>query len=201
MKTESEIKDLIDKAIADGPTFGQSQFQTEAFVVGKHECQGRAYRQVLMELSDKFRALQKAKIKRNRFEAEIALIKEKMDKEPHRLERQILQCDIDEKLVDLEYENKLIKDAISACNHLYSLFEKLPHYNFDQFEAEERLYWQKRIASEAQISVLSNGSIEQGLAQALKQLGFDPIQAQPELKASIIEQAQRLSLEKQGEKP
>jgi hypothetical protein len=140
-KIEAEIK----KAIDNGPTFGQSHFQTHAFNIGKHTTKARQYRQILLELNQKIIALKTARINRKKFTAEINILQMKLNKTADNDERTLVECDIESKQLTLEMEEKLIVDAIKECNYLYDQFKQYKHVTGNNFEEEERLYWKSRL--------------------------------------------------------
>ncbi|MGH7241571.1 MAG: hypothetical protein ACREGB_04710 [Candidatus Saccharimonadales bacterium] len=206
MFVESDIERELKAAVMTGPTFSdKSQLQLERFVVGKHSSPGREYRQVLLELTQKLGTLKRSKICRTRTQAEIALLQGKLGVTKNEHRKVILQCDIDEKQIALDYEEKLIADAITECNILYAMFKKYPKLTAAEFEAGELEYWKQRLVLDAQLSIAATGTIDPGTAHALIDVGINPVQALIELRATnaVIEaktqEKLKLAHEKTGE--
>jgi hypothetical protein len=198
-KIEQEIK----KATDDGPTFGQSHFQTYSFNINKHTTKARQYRQILLELSQKTIALKTARITRKKLNAEISVLKKKFDKTDDIDKKTIVECKIESKQLALEIEEKLIADAIKECNFLYDQFKQYKHVTDEEFEKEELQYWKARLEIDAQLSVLSTGRIDIGTALSLAQIGINPVKLQ--LEALQLQEAEMKTLieekAKQLEKP
>lgn len=188
-KIEKELKEAMEK----GPTFGDSLFQIQAFNIGKHETDSRAYRQILLELDKKFTVLKKARIHRRRTYAKLGLLHEKIEQQTNHYEKELLQCDLEEIEIDLAREDKLIKDAILECNMLYEAFKKLPKITREEFEAKEGEYWGKRLVRDAQREMLQFGSVSSGTSQSLQSIGYNPYTVQTELKClQAVEQKKAL---------
>lgn len=199
---ETEYEKKLKEAIDKGPTFGQSTFQTHMFAVATHGYDARTYRQVLIELSNKLTALKKCRVRRKKLEAEMKIIEKKIAKQSDPDRRTILECELEDKRIDLDGEEKLIIDAAKEFNYLWAEFEKRPQITSEQFEAEEKEYWKTRIVRQAQLSVAHIGTIDPGTAQALVDMGINPVQAQLELKQQnemITQQILQLQLKEKQE--
>lgn len=180
---EKELDQKLDKLVQEGPTFGQSQFQTEAFVIQKHNQPARAYRQILLELTNKYAALKKARIGLKRSEAKIRLLNKRLERTKDEDRRVLVECDIEDLLVDLKSSEKLVRDAIIECNQLWQALEKSEKFTSEEFEKQELLYWQERLVKDAQLQMAYSGGIEPGTALSLANLGMNPLQVKSELKA------------------
>lgn len=193
------IKDL-EEAIKNGPTFGQSFYQTGNFVINKHQSTGRSYRQVLMEINSRVTALKKAEVSVKRINAEISKLNKKASSCADVDEKTIIQCDIEDKQIDLMNQQKLVSDSIAECNYLYEIFKQMPKMSHEDFEKQEGEYWKNRLLLDAELSVLSSGKIDTGTAAALVQIGVNPLQAQIEImlnqqdSVTQIAEQKRLSL-------
>lgn len=193
-----EIKDAID----NGPTFGMSSFQVRAFVLGKNKVgsgDARNYRQVLLELSQKLDGLKRYRINLDRINIKIEMLNKRIEKEKNEHKKRLLECDLQDKFLDLESAEKLVKDAIKTCNEMYFYFKQLPSFTEEQFEQAEEQYWIERISNEAQLSVVSTGSIDLGTAQSLQQLGFDPLKTKLEIDQFNKNQILQLTSNKEKE--
>lgn len=173
-----QIEKEIKEAINNGPSFGNSSFQTNVFNVGNHQGQARSYRQVLLELDAKFYNLKKAKSALKKLKTEIRILVKKLENEQDEDQCSLIECDIEDKETDLNHQEKLVLDAITDANQLYSAFKSMPKFTKDEFEKQEQEYWKKRLSLDAQLSILSTGRIESGLANSLLQVGLDPVALQ-----------------------
>ncbi len=107
MEFEEKILAELDEARKDGPTFGQSQFQLKQFVIG-NDINPRSYRQILLELDIKLHDLKKCRIKYRKINAQLSLLESKLSKETNEHRRIVIECDIEDKLLDREKEQKLV---------------------------------------------------------------------------------------------
>lgn len=202
-----ELEDKIDALLLNAPTLGNSKFQMEHFVINKHQTKGRAYRQAILELRERYTALRKARLARKKIEAEINLLEEKFKKQTNDNKKVIISCEIEDKRIDLEDQVKLINDSIEMCNFLYSGISKMGSVSSEEFEKEEHRYWAERLIQDAKLSVLSTGVIKSDIAESLKAIGINPIEAQLQLQVQnqneirqlieIKKKEQDLFLEKQ----
>lgn len=158
---ESILKEIED-TFFDIP-FGNSHFQIENFIVNAEITPERAFRAVGLQLMDKLKALKKAKFADKRLEIDIEEIKEKLTV-THGFEKRRLEIDLAEKEDDRASQLKLVNDAVSELNYLYSLFRKFPKYTREQFEAAEREHYLQSLNRQI------NGFV--GANEALLNLGF-----------------------------
>lgn len=203
MLTLGEVKKKVNEALEDGPGLGRSQFQLQHFVASN--CEGaegsaRAYRQVLLELREKFIALEKYQISLRKMTAQRNLLVKRMEASKDEDRRTIVECEIEEKDIDMDTSRKLVADAIQECNWLYSTLQSMPAFTREQFEKEEKGYWTKRFLLEAQVSLLANGTIDTGTAKSLLSLGVNPIEAKLTLAQDNQQQVTKL-LQKKAEVP
>lgn len=179
---KDEIEAKLSKAMLIGPTFGESMLQVEAFNINKHGSQERQYRQLLLELDKWYTALKKAELATKKTNAEIELLKEKISKQSNPNKKIILECDLEDKHLDLKISEKRVLDAINLCNFLYAKFEQYPEFTRNDFEKSELAYWRDRFIKEAQLSLVSTGTVNEGLSQSLVSVGINPITMIAELK-------------------
>lgn len=174
MLDENAVKEFLDKALKDGPSLDRSDFQIQKFVIEKHGTGARAYRQILLEFSDRFRTLQKARIRRERLNLKLAELEAKYEKS----KSPYIKLDIEEKIIDRDHEDKLVMDAIHICNLLWAALEKSKKYTRAEAEAEENTYWEQRLIGDAELQVLSKGTIDPGTSQSLGYIGVNPVDVQ-----------------------
>lgn len=180
---EQTMDKFINDALDNGPTLGQSKFQIEAFVINDQSGNARKYRQVLLELRARYNTLKYTKIQRTRLDAKLNILNKKLALLSDIDEQIIQQCDIDELYLDIASQDKLIKDAIDECNFLFNILQQMPKVTKEEFEAEERTYWNQRLTTDAHLQLLAHGSIDQGTQKSLVNLGINPIKTLLDLKA------------------
>lgn len=165
------IKDLEEKM--ECVPFGQSAFQILNFIAGKEKTPERQYRTILLQMSEKLKALKSTEFARKKTEIDIEELKEKLNSaEGFDKKRKIVE--IEEKEWELKNQVKLINDAIEELNVYYSVYEKLPKdITRESFEKAEHAYWANRLIADAEAQLFSIGSIEQGTLQSLNQIGIN----------------------------
>lgn len=136
----------IEEAFFDIP-FENSQFQTEHFVINAALTPERAYRAIGLRMSNRLRALQEAKFSRLREDVDIDELRAKLeDTELSIFDRRRAEIDIQQKLSNRNYIDKLINDAIAELNVLYFHFKRLPKFTREQFEANEKAYFKESLS-------------------------------------------------------
>ena len=151
--TEAQIPDVIkelETAFFDIP-FENSAFQTEAFVIAAQLTPERAYRAIGLRMSAKLRALNEAKFGRMKEDIDIAELEEKINHpDTSHWDCKRAEIDIQQKLTNRNYTDKLINDALSELNVLYKHFSALPKYTREEFEQGERKHFQARLTRQVQ---------------------------------------------------
>ena len=146
--TENNVADVlaeVQEAFYDIP-FENSQFQTEAFVIAAQVTPERAYRSIGLRMQSKIQAILEAKHGRAKEDIDIEELQEKIDDpDISSFERRRAQLDIDFKLANKQYTDKLLNDAITELNILYGHFQKLPRYTREQFELGESKHFQIKL--------------------------------------------------------
>lgn len=146
--TSENVNDVlqdVQDAFFDIP-FENSQFQTEAFVIAANVTPERAYRSIGLRMQSKIQAVLEAKHARAKEDIDIEELQEKIDNpETNKFERRRAQLDIEYKLAQRPYTDKLMNDALTELNILYQHFKKLPRYTRAQFEAGERTHFDTKL--------------------------------------------------------
>lgn len=138
--TDDVIKEIED-AFYDIP-FENSQFQTEHFVINAQLTPERAYRAIGLRMHNRLRALREAQFSRMREDVDIDELRAKLKlSETNKFDKRRYEIDIQEKLANRAYTDKLINDAIKELNVLYHHFKRLPRFTREQFEAAEHEYF------------------------------------------------------------
>lgn len=138
--TDDVVKE-IEEAFFDIP-FENSQFQTENFVINAALTPERAYRAIGLRMNNRLRALQEARFSRMREDVDIDELRAKLSlSETNKFDRRRYEIDIQQKLSNRAFTEKLINDAIAELNVLYHHFKRLPKFSRKEFEAAEHKYF------------------------------------------------------------
>lgn len=194
----------IDEVCKSIP-FGMSDFQMEQMVVNKVSPY-RSARQIIAEMNKRYGALKEAEFRKKKFNAEVELLKRQarswfISKE----QRCIIEVDIEIKFHNAHQEEKLIQDAIIEVNNLLQMLEKMPKFNREQFEKNERKYWTDELLLQARREFLATGRVGAGTLEVLEQLGHKPTQIFFEVAHSVkssikaLEEAAKKMLQEKGE--
>lgn len=154
----------------DAVPFGNSAFQI-AMEINKNTGDARKYRHILLQLSQKERALKECDFRRKRIKIDIDEIIEKQ-KEATGFTFNRLAIDLEEKMYQLDSEEKVIKDALLEVAIYKKHIEKLPMITRNEFEAQEYDYWKGRLLSDARREELQCGSVTAGTSAALESIGI-----------------------------
>jgi hypothetical protein len=150
--------------------FGMSVFQIEKFNRGM-ETPERLYRNCLLQLNQKMRALKECEFRRTRYEIDLEEIEAKLDK-AEGFERRRLEVDREEKIFNLTEEIKLIEDCYIECRTYENILDGLPEFTREQFENAEGEYWEKKLLNDMRREALSDGRVEKGTMEALEKIGI-----------------------------
>ena len=144
-ETVSTVLAEVQDAFFDIP-FENSQFQTENFVIAAQVTPERAYRAIGLRMHSKVQAVLEAKHARAKEDIDIEELQAKIDNpDTSSFDRRRAQLDIDFKLANRPYTDKLMNDALTELNILYSHFQKLPRYTREQFELGEREHFDTKL--------------------------------------------------------
>ena len=151
--------------------FGNSVFQIEHFSRGA-ETPTRTYRNCLLQLHQKYKALKECEFRRKRLEIDIDEIKAKSAITTE-FEQRRLEIDVEEKQFNLDEEIKLIEDCIVEIKTYENILNQLPDFSRTDFEKAEGVYWEKKLLNDARLQIMSLGYIAQDTQQSLKQIGIN----------------------------
>jgi len=171
----------------DSVPFGNSEFQLVHFVA-QHLMDARSYRQVLLELFERAKALHhngclkdrsivNIRMKKRQIADKKFILSEETDsKEQYKLEDEIelLEIDVREAQFDLKGQEKLFDDAMRSVETLLKVLARLPACTREQFEAQEPLYWRERLLLQAKQEIMQSGSISAGCLDSLFRIGLSP---------------------------
>jgi hypothetical protein len=157
----------------------RTDFEIEHFVVGARQTPGRQWAQAILELQLKLFAIQRARIEKRRAELDILGLREKLEGAIGR-DAERLELDIEEKETDLVELELARLGAVREAETLLTILGKLPHYTREQLEAEEPIYWRRRLSEQS----LLDGN-RMAIRQMLTKIG-DEYQALPEEALNVL---------------
>ncbi len=142
--SDNILKELED-AFFDIP-FDNSAFQTENFIIAAQITPERAYRAIGLRMSEKLRALNEAKYSRMKEDIDIEELREKLTlPDVSKWDKRRAEVDIQYKLENRQFSNKLINDALAELSILYKHFKALPKFTREQFEQGEKLHFEQKL--------------------------------------------------------
>ena len=164
---------LIDQSCSQA--FPQSEYQCRNFVADSHPTKYKAIRQCLMEIQVREHSQRKIDISSRKNKLQIARFERDIEKCEDPIERQILECDRDEALVDQEvWEKKVLQAELEMRYYLDYVKD-----NCDEEEVkrclvldagEEHKYWIARMAKQSAVDMISSGTINQGNMESILQM-------------------------------
>ena len=127
----------IQAAFYDIP-FENSDYQNKVFMVQNQLTPARAYRSIGLRMLAKLRAIDELKFGRELEQVDIDEYQATIDSDTSStFEQRRAAIEIRKKESKIQWEDKLLNDAIRELNCLYSEFKKFPTYTREQFELEE----------------------------------------------------------------
>ena len=148
--TVNDVLNELNIAFKDIP-FENSDFQNTNFVVAAQITPERAYRAIGLRMFSKIQALKEAKYGRLKEEIDIEELQAKIaNPDTSSFDVRRAELDIQQKLENRSYTDKLIGDAIHELNLLYTHFKALPKYTRDEFEAGEENHFTQRLHRQLQ---------------------------------------------------
>lgn len=150
-------KDVMEAI--DSIAQSRSNYQLQHFVVGQHDTQERQYQQCLLELNTKLNNIKRDQIALKKLEKKLSLEKDED-------ERSLIEIDIEEVSFGL-------KSQMREAGVLYSIFNALPKFSYQQLQEAEERYWHLRLSRQAEMDIAQrNLGIGTGNMEALRQAGL-----------------------------
>jgi hypothetical protein len=144
------ILNEVDDAFYDIP-FGNSAFQTKAFVVAAAITPERAYRTVGLQLMNNLQSIRNALISKKKLNILIEQKKEKLnDDKLDKFEKQLIDLELLTDYSSLKQMEKPLNDSFNEFKVLYSEYKKLPKFTREQFENAELNYFTQSLTRQAQ---------------------------------------------------
>lgn len=139
----------IRNAFFDIP-FNNTGFQTEMFVIAAQITPARSFRTIGMQLFALIKELQAVDRHRDLNQLKAEEIKNRLETEElSKLVRRELEYELADLQDETYHSDKSINDKLHEFSILYNHFKKLPKYSRQQFEAEERLYYEQNLQRQA----------------------------------------------------
>lgn len=165
----------------------QSQYMDNVLTVS-HPTPLRNIRQILAEINRSKSALQEAYFKNKKKTIEIKILDKDIKKTKDKLQKELLNVDMEQKLAELESSKDYISGAVrKITNHIMqykSILKELGVESFDEldFEKEEEQYHIKKSFDQALTAARSRGgSIDEGNHIYLNQIGINGANAQADI--------------------
>jgi len=149
LKSVETIISKIEDSYFEIP-FGNTAFQTKAFVVAASITPERAYRAVGLQLMSILSSLRMTIIDKKIAKVKLEQKREKL-KSPDldKFEKEILELEILMETSGHRHGEKLINDSLQEFNVLYAEFMKLPKFTREQFESAEENYFSQSLDRQA----------------------------------------------------
>ena len=139
------ILEEVKEAFYDIP-FGNSKFQTEAFVISSEITPERAYRAIGLKMLSSIKNLEMMVLNIREAQVDIDEITHKLNMNGvDEFEKRRLEIKREKIITEHGWTNKLINDAIDELDLLYSHFKKFPKFTKEQFEEGERIHFEQRL--------------------------------------------------------
>lgn len=145
---ENVMKELED-SFFDIP-FGNTGYQTKAFVMGAAITPERMYRTIGLQILSIMNGINNSiyQMKLNDIERQEDL--EKLNSpDLNNFEKQKLQLKINNQIDNSKFNQKTLNDSINELNILYIEFKRLPKFTREQFEAAEENYFTQSLERQA----------------------------------------------------
>ena len=143
---DAELKELFE-----GVPFGNSTFQSKYFVIAAQMTPARAYRTISLKLNSLYKSLKEHAFDRREKKAEINHVKSQLKRFwvlGHK--RKMLEIKLDRLEFEFNATDKVLADAWLEFEFFYSELKKYPKYTREDFESEERKYFEISLTRQAQ---------------------------------------------------
>lgn len=145
----ASIIDEIEDAYFDIP-FGNTGFQTEAFVIASQITPARAYRSIGLQMHSILSSLRSKQYDKEKHQIQIDELKHIIaSPDTDQFERRRKEIELKEVLISSRWGDKMIQDSIKELNIYYAYFKQFPRYTREQFEKEERMYFEQSLQRQA----------------------------------------------------
>lgn len=122
---------------AENIPFGNSDTQNRNAIINDEKTPARAARHALLRVSNRMQALIESSYSLRKDNKEIEILKRDREKEPDKLKRELIDLEIERKLILRPYTRKLIIDAMREIESLWPVVQNIGKLSREKFEAEE----------------------------------------------------------------
>lgn len=130
--------------------FGNSAFQNINFIKNIKMSDTRAYRDMLLRVNDRIRACKEAIYSIRKEDIDILELQEKISNEQTtKFDKMRAEIDLEQKLENRRYTEKLFKDAEEEIKTLYHYISQMKEYSREEFEAGEQEYFELSLTKQA----------------------------------------------------
>ena len=163
MQFSVEIHNDLIKAF-DEIQMPRTEYELRKFIIESQDTEIKAYAHCVLELSNKYDALRFANIDVQIKEHEIAELEEKKDT--------ISMLEASKKRIELEQTNRARVGALREFEALYRIWQEFPKkYTRAEIDADQPMYWDKRISRQANNDMISTGRVSTSNLDALRMIG------------------------------
>lgn len=139
----------------------RSLYQLENFVVRQHDTEAQQYMQAAMELQNAIFNIKGLKLQIKKQRLEIAALEASEDPIDH------VEAEI--QALGLQQTTLRLKGYVRELSMLWDIFHSMPKFTRADIEADQRVYWEKRLTRQA---VEERAGISPGQAAAMNQAGL-----------------------------
>ena len=143
--TAPQILEEIRKAYFDIP-FCNTQFQTEAFVIASQITPARAWRTIGLSMHVLINSIQSLMIEAEERQINIEEITEQLQADDlNRFDRRRKELKLKQLQSESRAQDKSLHDSLNELNFLYSKYKEFPQFSREEFEAQERTYFEQSL--------------------------------------------------------
>jgi DNA-directed RNA polymerase subunit K/omega len=141
----------VEQAFFDIP-FGNSEFQTTAFVIAAQQTPARAYRAIGLQMMSVINAVRAALLAQKKMEIDIEELEHKSTLDAtSEFDKRRFRLDIIEKQSGAQWQQKLLNDSLRELDVLYREFKRHPGYTREEFEGQEGQHFDLRLKRQLQL--------------------------------------------------
>lgn len=126
----------------------RSRYQMQHFVVDQHDTPQMQYQQILIEGADLTYKIKIAELDLQKTTIEIERLRATGD--------EIDAIEADKKELGFHYSQIILESTRYELKALEDLFEKYPQYTYEDIEADQENYWNKRLTKQAELDIVQS---------------------------------------------
>lgn len=148
IESAPSLIDEIETAYFNIP-FGNTTYQTEAFIVGASITPQRAYRAIGLQLHAILSTLKDHQKRLELAAIDADELRHTVETSTDQFEKRRAEVKLRHLTADDRWARKLLNDSLEEAKVLYKHFQALPKFTREQFETMEPLYFQEKLKREA----------------------------------------------------